>query len=176
MSRFTRAIRCSVAGTAVLVMSVVPVEAGASIDTSLQGQMQRILAEHPGGRQISDHQVAWNNGSVVLTLPASGQDARAAAASVHNCPAGWFCFYADLNWGGRKLQFSDCSPGGVTQYLTDYGFGNQTSSWVVNRSLKFVNVNDNETGYNLWNESGNSPSAWVGAAANDRADWLTRYP
>jgi hypothetical protein len=175
MSKVARTLRRSVAGTTILLMTAVPAEAGSSVDNSLQGEVNRVLAQHPGGRQISDHQIAWNHGSVVLSLPARGHEALAAAGSVQGCPAGWFCFYADLNWGGRKLQFSDCSSGGTTQFLTDYGFGNQTSSWVVNRGLNFVNVNDNETGNNLWNEAGNSSSAWVGAAANDRADWFICY-
>jgi hypothetical protein len=53
--------------------------------------------------------------------------------------------------------------------------GDQTSSWLVNKSLSFVNVNDNETGFNRWNEPGNSNSSWVGSAANDRADWFICY-
>jgi len=155
-------------------------DAQPSAASSLQGKIAQELRAHPGGVQISPNQIAWLGGSVVLTLPAPG--ARTAAASgvvpnttLHGCPGGWYCFYQDINFGGRMLQFQDCTPGGTIQYFSTYGFRNETSSWVVNRSLNFVNVNDTETGYNLWNEPSNSSSSWVGSANNDRADWFICY-
>jgi len=145
-------------------------------------EIAQALSEHPGGVQINKDQIAWNNGTVVLTIPSepqpAAQDSKGpiALATVHGCPSGWFCFYQDINFNantaGRRLQFSDCSSGGTAQFLTDYGFGNQTSSWVVNKSLGFVDVIDSETDSDLWFESGNSSSSWVGSAANDRADWF----
>ena len=78
------------------------------------------------------------NGTVVLTIPSEPPSPARASKdpfAVNGCPSGWFCFYKDINFNGRKLQFSDCRLDGVTQYLTTYGFGNQTSSWVVNDTI-----------------------------------------
>ena len=63
--------------------------------------------------------------------------------------------------------------GGLAQFFTNYGFENQTTSWTVNRSLNFVNVND--FGSNLWNESAFSASSNVRSARNDRADYFICY-
>jgi hypothetical protein len=142
-----------------------------------RAEVAEVLKLH-GGVQISENQVAWDDGKVVLTIPdeAHPENDREARASWHGCPKGWYCFYQHQNWGGRKLQFSDCPSGGKSQWLTDYGFGNQTTSWVVNRNLNFVNVNDEDNnGWNLWNEDGNSASSNVGAADNDQADWFICY-
>jgi peptidase inhibitor family I36 len=147
--------------------------------SSVQSQIAQLLHAHPGGVQISPTQIAWHGGSVVLTLSAAGSRTVTPNTTWHGCPSGWYCFYQNIdfnqNTSGRMLQFQDCTPGGTIQYFSTYGFRNETSSWVVNRSLNFVNVNDTETGYNLWNEPGNSSSSWVGSANNDRADWFICY-
>ncbi len=142
-------------------------------------ELAEVLSAHPAGVQINANQIAWDNGKVVLNIPdeahPENQEAQ-ARATVHGCPRGWFCFYQHENFGGRRLQFSDCSSGGVAQYLRNYGFENQTTSWVANKSLSDVNVNDSDTnGFNLWDEDGNSQSSNVGARANDQADWFICY-
>jgi len=151
-------------------------ESDAFIRAANQMQIDQILRDYPGGERLSDNEVAWNEGSVVLVLPTlQAQTCYPWSGCVHGCPPGWYCFYEHWEFGGRRLQFSDCSPGGTTQSLRDYGFENQTSSWVVNRSLNFVNVNDSEGGGNLWNADSHSVSTWVGPEANDRADWFICY-
>lgn len=169
----------------------------ATVSGSVEDQMQGLLARYPDAQPISDHELAWNDGSVVLSIPADEDEEEVeteaddqdvgvhkealAAASVHNCPSGWYCFYQHKNFGGRMLKFRDCPRNGGTQYLTTYGFENQTTSWVVNRKLNFVNVNDEDgnrgfpRGYNLWNAEGNSQSSNVGSTNNDRADWFICY-
>lgn len=163
------------------------VEEQSFAQADLQLEIEELLVQHPTAFQISDHEIAWNDGTVVLSLPVpEGEGAKIeAAATVEGCPSGWFCFYQHINFNrgqsGRRLQFSDCASAGVTQFLTDYGFQNQTSSWVVNKSLNFVNVNDFDpspgfpNGRNWWNSPGNSRSSWVGDAANDRVDWFICY-
>lgn len=147
----------------------------------VQAEVDAIVARSPGARQISENEVTWNDGEVVLTIPSPSRPEVEAMGSVHGCPSGYFCFYEHEKFGGRKLQFRDCSRGGVTQYLTTYGFENMTTSWVVNRSVNFINVNDWDpspgypTGRNLWNASSNSVSTNVGAANNDKADWFICY-
>jgi hypothetical protein len=80
------------------------------------------------------------NASTILLFaipfePQSPAQASNDPFAVNGCPSGWFCFYKDINFNGRRLQVSDCSLDGVTQYLTTYGFGNQISSWVVNDTI-----------------------------------------
>jgi hypothetical protein len=67
--------------------------------------------------------------------PQSPAQASIDPFAVNGCPSGWFCFYKDINFNGRKLQFFDCSLDGVMQYFAIYGFGNQTSSWLVNDTI-----------------------------------------
>jgi Peptidase inhibitor family I36 len=147
-------------------------------------EIAQVLSDHPGGVLINENQIAWDDGKVVLTIPNGRQpqpeeEQQNLLGSVYGCPSGWFCFYEHINFNtgtsGRRLQFSLCSTGGVAQYLRDYGFENKTSSWVVNRSLNFVNVNDFGTGSNLWNGRAYSRSSWVGSTANDKADWFICY-
>lgn len=148
---------------------------------ALQAEVDAIVARSPGARQISENEVSWDDGAVVLTIPSPSKPEVKAMGSVHGCPSGYFCFYEHEKFGGRKLQFRDCSRGGVTQYLTTYGFENMTTSWVVNRSVNFINVNDWDAspgypkGRNLWDAGSNSVSTNVGAANNDKADWFICY-
>lgn len=53
-----------------------------------------------------------------------------AAAAVPSCASGWLCLYADPGGQGRRLQFSD----EFWNYLSDYAFAGQTSSWRNNQS------------------------------------------
>jgi hypothetical protein len=139
-----------------------------------------LLLDSPGAVQIQSDAVAWEDGNVVLHIPAA-QDGLVDKASWHGCPEGWFCFYQHDQFRGRRLQFRDCPSGGKSQWLRNYGFHNQTTSWVVNRSLSFVNVNDDDytpqwpNGRNLWNADAWSSSSNVGNDANDKADWFICY-
>jgi hypothetical protein len=105
----------------------------------------------------------------------STTSATSLSAAVGGCPDGttvhWFCFYENASYGGRMLQFRDCPS---TQSLGAYGFANQTTSWVNNRSGVTITVYDGSTsGTVLWREYGRSSSSNVGSWANDRADTFT---
>jgi hypothetical protein len=58
----------------------------------------------------------------------------ATAFAVPACSSGWLCLYADPNGGGRKLQFKD----ELWQYLSNWGFDRQTSSWRNNQGSSDV--------------------------------------
>jgi hypothetical protein len=141
---------------------------GADLDRNLDD-----IANQTGGARVSATQVSWQQGTVILDAAPTQASTLRLFGSWHGCPKGWFCFYQHEKWGGRMLRFSNCPPGGLAQYFTDYGFENQTTSWTVNRSLNFVNVNDFAS--NLWNESAFSASSNVGTARNDRADYFICY-
>ncbi|MGI5420252.1 hypothetical protein [Actinomadura luteofluorescens] len=126
----------------------------------VQRQVDRVLAGHPDARQSAPGTVTFAGGAI-LEIPEAGTMATA-------CTAGWYCFYADNDFGGRKLSFHDC---GLTQYLTNYGFGNQTSSW-RNTSVNTVYADDNNTQppTQMWTEEPKSEAAAVGATFDNRAD------
>jgi hypothetical protein len=141
-------------------------------------EIAEILHAHPEALQIAEDQVAFDGGNVVLTIPGETGVRRelALSSSVHGCPRGWFCFYDAYNFGGRKLQFRDCSNNGTTQSLANYGFANFTTSWVVNRSVDAIGVDHqvSANGYiQLWMEYSYTSSSNVGTANNDKADSFT---
>jgi hypothetical protein len=100
---------------------------------------------------------------------------------VYGCPSGitvkdYYCFYTDSGWGGRRLQFT-----GQTDYgeARDWGFDNQTSSWVNTdsnvRVETFDGVIDNQ--WRLWDMPENSRSSYVGDSLNDRmGSWRSWCP
>jgi hypothetical protein len=69
----------------------------------------------------------------------AARGARADAkpeGSRFNCPRGWFCLWADINYNGRRLQFRDR---GFCQNLTDYNFNDVASSY-SNRTSRYVSI------------------------------------
>jgi hypothetical protein len=76
------------------------------------------------------------SGYAVAVDPAVVKAAEAGLAAVPSCPSGWLCLYQDVNGGGRRLQFRD----EYWNYLSDYGFARQTSSWRNNQG-------SSDTGY-----------------------------
>lgn len=101
-----------------------------------------------------------------------------AAASIGGCPTvtfgnDWYCFYADANYGGRRLQWSDSYPvsgGGIA--FQDYGFQYQMSSW-VNGGGKYIDVYYLSGPYvqplNLLTEPPHTSSSSMAPNQNDRA-------
>lgn len=154
--------------------------------TADDAQMQELLREFPEATQIDDHSIGWDDGKVVLVLPRNGDaeiaaedpgtdpaavaDLSPALANPHACPSGWYCVYQDSNWGGRRLQFSDCTRND----LSNFGFRDQTSSWVNNGSLTVQVKNDLtlQPDQVLWTMAPQSLSSFVGAANNDKADFF----
>jgi hypothetical protein len=142
-------------------------------------EIQALLEEFPDATQIDDHSIGWNDGQVILALPGHDTEDRTAedrgsdlspAATVHGCPAGWYCVYQNINFGGRRLQFSDCARND----LSDFGFRDQTSAW-VNNGPHTVQVKDDLTLWPdpvLWTMSPGASSSFVGNANNDKADYF----
>jgi hypothetical protein len=116
----------------------------------------------------------------VASAPAYASSAPAVAATstqavpnatINGCPSGFYCFYQDANFGGRRVQFQSCG----TQNLTDFGFNDEASSWVNNTNSSWDVFKDiNRGGGRLWHSPPNSRSSFVGSAANDQASSFTR--
>lgn len=135
--------------------------------SSVQEQVNAQLRQYPGGVQTGPNEISYKGGRVTVTIPAQG------AAAANPCADGAYCFYEEENFGGRKLTFRDC---GGTQYLTDYGFGDQTSSW-ESRTTSTVEVFDEDVlpWDLLWTEVPGAASSRVGTAADNKADFFTTY-
>jgi hypothetical protein len=161
-----RSIVLATAAIGALIAAGAGPAAAAPTASSLQQQIDEQLRLAPGGTQTSANQIAWRNGTVVMTFPQGGVGTFAAS----DCPAGWFCFWQHSNFEGRRLQFSDCGQ----QDLVTYGFRNQTSSW-RNRTSSVIAVwQEDVIDDLLWTEPAQSQSSYVGAADNDRADYFNR--
>ena len=164
--------------TALVGMTVAgsPAVAQPPAHSSVQSQVARVLHDHPGGVQISPTQIAWQNGATILNLqtPASGATPN---ATINGCPSGYYCFFEFQNFTGRMLQLSTCNSTPI--YFSDYGFENLTSSWVVNRSIYYLNVYEvlSPTYWNiLWSEPSYAMQSYVGATVDNRADMVDCFP
>jgi hypothetical protein len=139
---------------------------GASADApSLQDQIDHQLAVTQGGVQTGPNEVSYQGGRVVMTFPMPGS---ARALDIEGCPEGlsvkWYCFYEKPDFGGRKLQFNDCSSEGVTQYFANFNFTAMTSSWANTKNGGVIYVFNGNT--RLWTEHPNSKDARLGANDN----------
>ncbi|MFC6880842.1 MULTISPECIES: peptidase inhibitor family I36 protein [Actinomadura] len=103
----------------------------------------------------------------------SPSQAGSRSAAADPCATVAYCFYDGANFTSRKLTSRGC---GGWQYLTDYGFGNKTSSW-TNATRNTVQVYDEEVTprKHLWTESPSTASANVGTTAYNKADSFLTY-
>ncbi len=191
------------ASAAPLTAQQLQAEAG-NVQLPLERRIAAQLQLAPGGQRISANEIAWNGGKVIMSFPLDGQQRaptsspaavrlmvtaspHSAAAQpgmvtpsdIHGCPTvvignDWYCFYADINWGGQRLQWSDPYPWPGWVHFADYGFINQTSSWVNGGGMYVLPLQQNGCGAgceeNLWTEVPHSLSSYVGAQYNDTAD------
>ena len=95
-------------------------------------------------------------------------------ATSDSCPwsfsARYTCFYSDVGFSGRRLQFADTYCSSAVNF-GEWGFSNTISSWVNNSSHTLAAYDGpNTTGTLLWKQYGVGSSANVGNFGNDRAD------
>jgi hypothetical protein len=189
-------------GTAMLlVMPFLTPAANSDSDTVPRGplaeEMAELLERQPGGVQVSDNAMAWDGGETLVVWPLPGETrapaglgenliedvvedlglhpqargADFAPAGVYtSCPSGYYCFYTSSNYNGTRYQFSStCSS-----YASNWGFNNQTSSW-VNRagSNKIIYAYASAGGSLLWYEPHPSQSSYVGSSNNNRMSYWT---
>lgn len=97
-----------------------PVARFAAEATSYQNAtLAAALANNPSGTRIGPTQVEWNNGTVIMTVPATpnGSASSCPGASFSH-PTGWTCVYNNTHFNGTRLQFADA---GYYQDLEAYG-------------------------------------------------------
>ncbi|WP_242890833.1 peptidase inhibitor family I36 protein [Actinomadura litoris] len=167
-------VRTAVCGLAATICTALPLlpapahaEPLAPAPHDVQLQIDKQLADFPDGVQTSPNEVSYANGRVTVTFVSSADEIADA------CASDAYCFYDLPNFGGRKLTYRDC---GGNQSLTDYGFGNKTSSW-VNNTKHMVEVYDKDVTpfVTLWREAAKSAAARVSTATDNKADFFHTY-
>jgi hypothetical protein len=166
-------------------------------NSGTESQIVDFLAAHPSGYRFGPYQVAFNDANVIVTWPDPNTGKVPTGAidrpelltssggvqplDAYGCPSGplkpdWYCFYQDISFGGRMLEFKDCGNNGLRQNFSDYGFRNETSSW-VNTTNNVVDVFDFAPGGDnlLWIEAPTTGVDYVGNTNNDRADYFITY-
>lgn len=102
-----------------------------------------------------------------------------ATAYQRGCPystltdADWYCFYTGTSWTGRRLQFKDSYSG----LPSDYGFDNQTQSWVNTNHTFSVYAWDTfcSNTFPLWTEpSGPAESSDVGSTKRNKMSYWNK--
>jgi hypothetical protein len=128
--------------------------------------LQEVLRTHPDAKQLSASQISFDRGHGVLTVSNS-------PAVLSDCQTGWYCFWQDTNFSGRKVQYSQCSgsSGNGNYYnLANDLFDNATTAFANNTNYSIrVFDNNNAGGTQLWTEGSHSTSSDVGWGNNDRA-------
>lgn len=141
------------------------------------GTVRVVFADPQTGRVPTDnaHRPEAAQAAAELSMKTFAGTIQPLTGYLYGCPFGlsvvWYCFYQNASYGGRMLEFKDCSTlyPGLTQYFTTYGFDNQVSSW-VNNTWQWISVyNDTALNYWLWDENGQGHSSYVGNANNDKA-------
>ncbi|GAA1681195.1 hypothetical protein GCM10009830_30410 [Glycomyces endophyticus] len=83
------------------------------VDT-VQALIDTVLANSPDGVQISENEIAWDDGTMVLTIPMEGEDVALGPDEVEygngyrNCPRGWTCLYEHEHFEGVRVRFTEC--------------------------------------------------------------------
>jgi hypothetical protein len=186
-----------------VILSTSPAMAATGMSqVPLQAQIDKHMAEYPGGVQVSDNSISYGEGNAVLTFPRPGEKAAPAglgtgvrtadadrleinepdAKNLSGCPSSWrtkwYCFYEHRDFNGRRWQFKDLN----NDWATNWGFNDQTSSWVNTTSKRFYTYADGFASNGsywtfLWGMyPGDSKSSYVGDAFNDRMSYWTTTP
>ncbi|KAJ3174849.1 hypothetical protein HDU87_006641 [Geranomyces variabilis] len=104
-----------------------------NLGTEGWGSAQACISSRATGTHCFDSDAEAD--AFVANVSSSGSDAGLARRRApSSCGNGWACIYADDQYRGRKLQWSD--PG--THNLADWGFQNQVTSAYNNRAKDIV--------------------------------------
>jgi hypothetical protein len=165
----------------------------------LAAEMAAALEQQPGGVQVSDNAMVWDDGAIVVVWPSPGDAAApfglganvrrdvaealgleddvqsrggvTTRGSASSCPIGYYCFYTEDNWDGLRFQYSSTCSGSAP-----FDLNNKTTSWVNRNYDKRINAYDTAGGTLLWTMGAGKSSANVGAADDNRMSaWTCTY-
>lgn len=178
-----RAMCAAIAAFATVAVSVAGAQPASAEDSasdgSVQAQINDILARTTGGTQINENQIAWDDGTVVVTVTAGdeaagGSSSEAVSAQAPDCDYQWTCLYEHVDFNNYKRGLTAAFYACDFFYLADYGLQDMASSWHNNQSGGAVSTVYDWTGDGwvvLWRSPPGS-DAWVGSSVNDRADGI----
>lgn len=104
----------------------------------LQDRIDQILAEIPGGEQISPTEISYDGLDVIVDPHYTGSVDTAAIA----CDDGWFC----INVRGTRFNFYECKTWdltnwwGISPYNNNQTTGTVARAWGQNGELVFSNT------------------------------------
>jgi hypothetical protein len=115
-----RRIPLMAAAALVAVIALSPGTANAAVappdGESLQARVDAVMKANPGGVQIADDSIAWEDGQVVVTLE-GGSNQR----SIGSCSTGSYCAWSSTSYTGTKLSFTACSLAGTSSSIAPLG-------------------------------------------------------
>ncbi|KAK1179199.1 peptidase inhibitor family I36 protein [Streptomyces sp. NBS 14/10] len=156
MRRTTAAALSAVVLGAVGVLGAQPSAFADPRTDTLQRQIDETLANTQGGRQISDYEIAWDGGAVIMAFPLPGEEkappSSPAAQKLQaklagkpysprqaadtraddDCPTeaignDWYCFWDGKNFTGQRVTWNAVHKEVVL--FNEYDFQNEATSW-----------------------------------------------
>jgi hypothetical protein len=94
----------------------------------LQERVDEVLAEIPGGRQISATELSYDGLNVTFD-PVYSEEGAVAPAAI-SCSAGWFCIVV----GGTTFSFFKCQTWSLSNWLGNAPFNNNQTTGTVARA------------------------------------------
>lgn len=101
---------------ALLLLGAAP--AKATPDSPLQTEVDRLLALTPGGTQVDEDTIVWDEGAVVVNV---ALDSGRASRAIANCPTGYYCAWTAAGYLGTSIWLTSCSAGGTSSSLASLG-------------------------------------------------------
>ncbi|GAA1581037.1 peptidase inhibitor family I36 protein [Actinoplanes couchii] len=135
---------------------------------SVQGVVDGYLRAHPGGKQTSDRDISYADGTFIVTV--ARPDAITLAAA--DCPSGWYCFYDGINYTYPRGRLSSCG----WQDLATWGWRNRIESAHYNMSsgtVAFLHENG-ATDTRLFTVGTSSRTLANAGTNSNRADYVSR--
>jgi len=114
------------------VVAILALLLAAPVDAPRPDPASLYLAANPGGTRLNALEVSY--GALVVTVARP----RTTTAVAADCPAGWFCFYAGVNYTYPRGKLSSCGY----QDLATYGWTNRIESVyydMLNGKVTFYN-------------------------------------
>lgn len=182
----TRRVPALAAAFAAVLIALVTVFDGQSASAypaeadGVQAKIDAVLANSTDGVQINENEIAWDGGTMVLTIPEEGEDVALGPDEIEygngyrNCPRGWTCLYEDKDFKGVRVRFTEC--GFIHQLSkTEPYFRDLASSYHDNQTggvrTTVYDWNDWIGWFPIWTSApAPTSSTYVGDDKSDRAD------
>jgi hypothetical protein len=119
--------------TACFPLLIAASPAAATPSSPLQAEVERLLDLTPGGTQLDDHTISWEDGQVIVTVAVPTEIVARAIAS---CPTGYYCAWTAPGFSGSSIWLASCTVGGSAHSLAPLGgvarsFANARTSGTV---------------------------------------------